>query len=111
MVIAFLLGGRGLVVEDRKAVRTVILIAPISLLFIDRSCLLESMSRTWANFDENKRDGGPLGYGSNQTAAYLAQFAMFFWGAAQFLNRRKIKLLCYGLVALTIFAIMYTFSR
>ena len=69
------------------------------------------MSRSWTNFDENKRDGGPLGYGSNQTAAYLAQFAMFFWGAAQFLKRRKLKLLCYGLVALTIFATMYTFSR
>ena len=69
------------------------------------------MSRSWANFDENKRDGGPLGYGSNQTAAFLAQFAMFFWGFAQFLKRKKIKLLGYGLVALTLFATMYTFSR
>jgi O-antigen ligase len=100
-----------LVVEDRKAVRTVILITALSLLFIDRSCILESMSRTWATFDENKRDGGPLGYGSNQTAAYLAQFAMFFWGAGQFLKRRKIKILSYVLVGLTVFATMYTFSR
>jgi hypothetical protein len=67
-----------LVVEDRKAVRTVILITAVSLLFIDRSCLLESLSRSWGTFDENKRDTGPLGFGSNQTAAYLAQFAMFF---------------------------------
>jgi O-antigen ligase len=101
----------GLVVEDRKAVRTVILITALSLLFIDRSCILESMSRTWATFDENKRDGGPLGYGSNQTAAFLAQFAMFFWGAGQFLKRRKIKILSYVLVGLTVFATMYTFSR
>src|SRR5260370_35210981 len=36
---------------------------------------------------------------------------MFFWGAAQFLKRRKIKILCYGLVGLTVFATMYTFSR
>jgi putative inorganic carbon (hco3(-)) transporter len=111
MLIPLTFVAAGLVVEDRKAVRTVILIAAISLLFIDRSCLLESMSRTWGTFDENKRGGGPLGYGSNQTAAFLAQFAMFFWGFAQFVKRKKIRLLCYGLVATTIFATMYTFSR
>src|ERR1700743_2309362 len=47
MLIPLTFVAAGLVVEDRKAVRTVILIAAISLLFIDRSCLLESMSRTW----------------------------------------------------------------
>jgi O-antigen ligase len=69
------------------------------------------MSRSWATFNEDKRSSGPLGYGSNQTAAYLAQFGMFFWGFVQFLKRKKLKLLCYGLVAATIFAILYTFSR
>jgi putative inorganic carbon (HCO3(-)) transporter len=102
----------GLVVKDRKTVRTVILITGISLLFIDRSALMDSMSRTWATFDEDKRDGGPLGFaGSNGLAAFLAQFSMFFWGFGQFLKRRKAKLLCYALVAVTIFATMYTFSR
>jgi O-antigen ligase len=36
---------------------------------------------------------------------------MFFWGAGQFIKRRKIKILCYVLVGLTVFATMYTFSR
>jgi len=111
MLIPLTFVATGLVVEDRKAVRTVILITAVSLLFIDRSCLLESLSRSWTNFDEDKRSGGPLGYGSNQTAAFLAQFAMFFWGFGQFLKRKKFKLICYGLVATTIFATMYTFSR
>jgi O-antigen ligase len=111
MLIPLVFVAAGLVIEDRKAVRTVVLITAICLLFIDRSCILESMSRTWTNFDENKRGGGPLAYGSNQTAAFLAQFAMFFWGLALFLKRKKIKLLSYGLVALTLFATMYTFSR
>ena len=69
------------------------------------------MTRSWSNFDESKRDGGPLGFGSNQTAAFLAQFAMFFWGFAQYLKAKKARLLSYGLIALTIFATMYTFSR
>lgn len=111
MLIPLTFVAAGLVVEDRKAVRTVIIITAITLLFIDRSCLLESMSRTWGAFDENKRDVGPLGYGSNQTAAFLAQFAMFFWGVVQFVKTKKYKLLFYGLVGLTIFATMYTFSR
>jgi putative inorganic carbon (hco3(-)) transporter len=111
IVIPLVFMATGLVVEDRKAVRTVILLAGVSLLFIDRSCLMESLSRSWGSFDEDKRGGGPLGYGSNQTAAFLAQFAMFFWGFVQFMKRIKVKLLCYGLIATTLLATMYTFSR
>jgi O-antigen ligase len=101
----------GLVVEDRKAVRTIVLLTAFSLLFIDRSSLLESLSRTWTTFDEDKRGGGPLGYGSNQTAAFLAQFGMFFWGFALSLRKKRFKLLSYGLVAITLLTTMYTFSR
>lgn len=112
MLLPLIFVAAGLVVEDRKAVRTVILITGIALLFIDRSSLMDTMSRSWASFDENKRDGGPLGFaGSNGLAAFLAQFALFFWGFGQFLKRKKAKLLCYALVGTTIFATMYTFSR
>ncbi len=111
MLIPLVFLAAGLVIEDRKAIRTVIIITAISLLFIDRSCILESMSRSWASFNESKRDEGPLAYGSNETAAFLAQFAMFFWGFLQFVKRKKYKLIAYGIVALTIFATMYTFSR
>ena len=100
-----------LVVEDRKAVRMVILITAITLLLIDRSCILEFRSHSWATFDENKRDVGPLGWGSNLTAAYLAEFAMFIWGFLQFIKAKKYKLLGYGLVAITLYATMYQFSR
>ncbi len=111
MLIPLIFLATGMVVEDRKAVRTVVILAAISLFFIDRSFLMETLSRSWSNFDENKRSSGPLGYGSNQTAAFLAQFAMFFWGMVQFIKRKKAKLLLYGLVAVTLFATMYTFSR
>jgi putative inorganic carbon (hco3(-)) transporter len=83
MLIPLVFVAAGLVVEDRKAVRMVILITSFTVLAIDRSCLMDSMSRSWATFDENKRGGGPLGYGSNQTAAYLAMFSMFFWAVPQ----------------------------
>jgi len=111
MLIPLIFVAAGLVIEDRSNVRMVVLLTAVTVLLIDRSCILESFSRTWTNFDEDKRAGGPLAFGSNQTAAFLAQFAMFFWGFVQFAKRRKIKLAGYVLTALTILAAMYTFSR
>ena len=111
MVIPLVFVAAGMVVEDRKAVKMVVLITAITLIFIDRSCIFESMSRSWTNFDESKRDFGPLAFGSNQTAAFLAQFALFFWGVTRFVKRWLLKLVGYGLVSITIFAAMYTFSR
>lgn len=110
MVIPLIFVASGLVLEDRKAIRNAVAIIAITLLAIDRSYLLESMSHTWANFDENKRGDGPLSYGPNQTAAFLAQFAIFFWGLGQFL-KKKYKLICYALVALTIVNVGFAFSR
>ena len=87
------------------------MLVAVSLFFIDRSSLMESLSRSWANFDENKRDGGPLGFGSNQTAAFMGTFLMFFWGVVEFVKQKKAKLILYTLLALTVSATMYTFSR
>jgi putative inorganic carbon (HCO3(-)) transporter len=111
MLIPMLFVAAGLVIEDRKAVRTVVIITAISLFLVDKSALAESLSRSWSVFDEEKRTSGPLVYGPNQLAAFLAQFAMFFWGFAVFMKRFKVKLLCYALVGFTIITTMYTFSR
>ena len=111
MLMPLIFVSAAMVVEDRKAVRTVIILTALTVLMIDRSSLMDSLSHSWSTFDENKRSGGPLGYGSNQTAAFLAQFAMFFWGVVRFLKRIKIKLIAYGTVAVTLLACMYCFSR
>ena len=100
MLIPLVFVAAGLVIEDRKSIRTVILITAISLLFIDRSCIFESMSRTWTTFEEDKRGGGLPSYGSNQTAAFLAQFTMFFLGLRSIRQENgKFIILSYGLVA------------
>ena len=111
MVMPLIFAAASCVLDDRKSIRTVILISAFGLLMIDRSSLMDSLSHSWTTFDENKRDGGPLGFGSNQTAAYLAQFSLFFWGFAIFLRRFKWKLVAYGIVAATLLATMYCFSR
>lgn len=111
MLIPLLFVAAGLVLEDRKSIRTAVILTGFSLFLVDKSALLESMTHNLAVFDENKRSGGPLVFGSNQLAAYLAQFCMFFWGIARMLKRKKVKLLLYSLVALTAITTMYTFSR
>lgn len=112
MLLPLIFVAAGLVVEDRRAVRTVVLMAVLSIFFIDRASLMSSLSHSWAKFDESKRDGGPLGFaGSNGLAAFHAQFALFLWAFAQFMKRKKVRLLLYGLVGATIMATMYDFSR
>jgi O-antigen ligase len=113
MLLPIVMVAGGLVIEDRKSVRTLLIVALLTILVIDKGAIQNSIgSRTMTHFDESKRDGGPLGYaGSNGLAAFLAQFAMFSWGFGQYLKTRKYKILCYVLTGITIFATMYTFSR
>jgi O-antigen ligase len=111
MIIPLVFWAAGMVIEDRKSIRMVVILAALALVLIDRSNLMESLSRNWSSFDEQKRDPGPLGYGPNQTGAFLAQFGAFFWGFSQFLKKWKLKIVCYAIVALTFLTAMYTFSR
>lgn len=111
MMLPLVFVAAGLVLQDRTAIRRAVIILAVSLALIDRTCILESLSRSWGVYDESKRYPGPLEWGANQTAAFLAQFSMFFWGFGRAIQRKKAKLICYGLAALTIFATMYTFSR
>ena len=60
MLIPLTFVAAGLVVDDRQAVRRVILVSAIALLLVDRSCILESLSRSWTSFNEDKRYSGPL---------------------------------------------------
>lgn len=111
MLLPLLFAGAAMVIEDRKAIRTVVILIAISLFLVDKSALAESLSRSWGKFDELKRGAGPIAWGSNELAAFLAQFAMFFWGFGRLMKRIKVKVLCYGLVSITVLATMYTFSR
>jgi len=106
MMVPLTLVATSLVVEDRRAIRTVLILTAITLLLIDRSSILEAMSRTWMSFDENKRDQGPLNLGPNVTAAFLAQSAMLIWGILKFVKAKKYKFLGYTLIAVTLFATM-----
>ena len=111
MIIPLVFVATNLLVEDRKAVRTVVLLTAAALLGIAWVSVHSSMASTLTDFNEAARPKGPLAAGSNGTAAYLAQLAMFMWGFLQFVKEKRYKLIGYGLIAYTLFAAMYTFSR
>ena len=100
-----------LVLEERKQIRTALIILAVSVALVDRSALLESLTHSWAVFDENKRTSGPIEYGPNQLAAFLTQFGLFFWACARVLKRFKVKMIFYFLTGFTLITMVYAFSR
>jgi len=111
MLVPLVFVATALVLEDRKSIKTIIILTAITLLIIDRSCILQAMHRTWAVYDESKRDRGPLAWGSNLSAAYLVQFSMFIWGVLQFVKGKRYKIVGLVTIAASLFALLYTFSR
>jgi len=112
LLIPLIFVAAGLVIQDRKTLRTALILTAVSILAINRASLMNSLSRSWDTFDESKRDSGPLGItGSNGLAAFHAQFAMFTWGLAQYIKSRRNRWLLYALTATSMFAAMYCFSR
>jgi putative inorganic carbon (hco3(-)) transporter len=111
MTLPLLFVAASMVLEERRQIRTVILLTAASVFLVDRNALLESLSHSWAVFDENKRTAGPLEYGPNQLAAFLAQFSMFFWVCARMIPRFKAKIVLYALTGLTLLTTLYAFSR
>ena len=100
-----------LLLEERKQIRIALIIMSVSIILVDRSALLESLSHSWVVFDDNKRTSGPIAYGPNQLAAFLTQFGMMFWAFARVLKRYKMKLIFYSATAFTLLTMVYAFSR
>jgi putative inorganic carbon (HCO3(-)) transporter len=99
-------------IRTRSQIKLVFLIVCLSVLMVDRSALLNVLSHNFAHFDEGKRDGGPLGYaGSNGLAAFEAQCSCFLLGFVAYEKRRLRKLALYGLIAVTVYCLLYSFSR
>jgi len=111
MVVPMIFVAASMLVEDRKTIRTIIILTAITVLAIDWVSLHSLAAGASQSFDEGKRSRGPLAAGPNGTAAFLAQSAMFYWGLLQFVKSWKYKLIGYGLVAYSVAAAMFTFSR
>ncbi len=117
MLVPLLFVAASLLVEDRKAIKIVIFLTALTLFGIDfLSIHSGGAARSATTYSDALRGSGPLAFDANYTAAFLAEFGMFFWGFLQFVKAKPpkslgLKLAGYGLVGYTLFATMYTFSR
>ena len=107
-----------LFVATLAAIRTpdqmklVFLLVCASILYVDRTALMNILSHDFSHFNESKRDGGPLGYaGSNGLATFEAQCSCLLLGFATFEKRRLRKLAIYALLTLTLYCLLFSFSR
>lgn len=100
------------VIRSRRQMTILLVLVCLSILLVDRGVALEVRTHDFAHFDENKRDSGPLGYaGSNGVAAFEAQMSLFLLALVSSVKKRTTKLLLYGLIALSVYCLLFSFSR
>ena len=84
----------------------------LSVLVLDRSFVGTMSGRDMSAFSYDMRDAGAMGYaGENGMGAFAAQFSILL--VAFFFSARKIwlKLAIFGVLAYSMLALMYSFSR
>ncbi len=98
-------------IRTRKDLRVALMMVCFSVLLVGRGYALEIRQHDFAHFDDNKRDSGPLGLGSNNTAAFETEMSIVLLALVASQKKRTTKLLLYGLIALSLFCVLYSFSR
>ncbi len=111
MVLPLLFFATSAAVQTRQHFKIALVLVCFSILLVGRGFALEVREHDLSHFNEDKRDVGPLGAGSNQTAAFEAQMAIFLLALANGPKKRTYKLLLYALIALNVFCLLYSFSR
>ncbi|PYU26744.1 MAG: hypothetical protein DMG30_01170 [Acidobacteria bacterium] len=97
-------------VRSKKDLRTALVLVCLSVLLVGRGFGLEIRQHDFSHYDDNKRDSGPLGLGSNNTAAFEAEMSIVLLALAGSLKKHA-KLLLYAVIALSLFCLLYSFSR
>ncbi len=111
MVLPLLFFATSAAIQTRQHFKIALVLVCFSILLVGRGFALEVHEHDFSHFDENKRDVGPLGAGSNQTAAFEAQTAIVLLALANGRKKRSHKLLLYAMIALNVYCLLYSFSR
>jgi O-antigen ligase len=99
-------------VENRKQMVILIVLMCLGALALDKSFWSTVSDRDFSSYSDDLRDPGAMGYaGVNGLAAFEAQFAAFLVALAAFERRRMWRWSYAGLTAISIFCLMYSFSR
>jgi putative inorganic carbon (hco3(-)) transporter len=111
MVLPGLFFATSAVIRSKKDMYVALIVLCFSGFMVNRSFALEVRQRNFSSFNEDARDLGPLGLGSNHTAAYEAQTALCLFALAAAQKKLRYKLLLLALFALNLYCVLFAFSR
>jgi putative inorganic carbon (hco3(-)) transporter len=112
MVMFFLFAVVTAVIKDVKQIKILVVLICLSLFAVDKGFYGNVSDRDLSHFSYEVRDGGPLGYaGVNGVATFEAELMLFVLGLNAFEKRKWLKPPIWGLLALSGYCLMYSFSR
>lgn len=112
MILPLLFLASSTAIRTRQQFRMALVFVCLSVLIVNRSVALDAREHNDTHYDDSKRESGPLGNaGSNGVAAFESEMAILFMVLAGFQKKWTRKLVLYALFSLTVFCLLYAFSR
>lgn len=100
------------VIQTKKEFQIAVVLVCLSVLLVNKSMAVELREHDNSHYSDSKREAGPfMNAGSNGAGAFEAQMAIFLVALAAFQKKWSRKLPLYGLIALTLFCLLFSFSR
>jgi putative inorganic carbon (hco3(-)) transporter len=100
------------VIKEVKQIKILVVLICLSLFAVDKGFYSNVSDRDLSHFSYEVRDGGPLGYaGVNGVATFEAELMLFVLGLNAFEKRKWVKAGFWGLLLLSGYCLMYSFSR
>jgi putative inorganic carbon (hco3(-)) transporter len=112
MVMFFLFAVVTAVIKDVKQIKVLVVLICLSLFAVGKGFHGNMSGRDLSHFSYEVRDGGPLGYaGVNGVATFEAEMMLFVLGLNAFEKRKWLKAAIWGLLLLSGYCLLYSFSR
>jgi len=100
------------VIRNVKQMKILLLLMCISIFIVNKGFYNTVSVRDLSHFDYNLRYAGQMGYaGENGLGAFAASMALFLIGLYAFEAKKSRKLLLLGLIASSVYVILFVFSR
>lgn len=100
------------VLRDRRHMRWMMMLMCLSILVVDYSAVREIMSHDFSHFDENKRNGGPLGYaGANGLGVFEALVSLLLTSMLTMKLKKWARLALLSILAASVYCVLFSFSR
>ncbi len=112
MVLFLLFVATASVIKSVKQIQIIVVLVCLSLFAVDKGFYGRVSDRDLSHFSYGVRDGGPLGYaGVNGAAALDAELMLFLLGLDAFQKRKSIRIATWGLILLSGYCLLFSFSR